>query len=231
MKRNLQIFLFSILLSFGLNAQISIVENQNLEGIGTIADFNLPVKVKMTLGSTQVGQFFWKLDRTAATPADWVFSICDVNTCYAPGVETCPPSTPNTMNSGDTITFIIYLNPKATKGSSDIGFKLYSVNDVNAVFAETTLYFEIEGTTSVEDENNVANIKLYPNPTVDFFQIDNDSSVERVAVYSIVGREIFSFKHEIGQAYSVSDLSNGFYLARLFDKDGKSVKVIRFTKK
>jgi Secretion system C-terminal sorting domain len=78
-----------------------------------------------------------------------------------------------------------------------------------------------------------ANITVYPNPATDFISLtDDNSGVQRVMVYNLVGRLTKTFEVEYDeQRFGVSDLPDGLYLVRLMDKSGKIVLTQRINKR
>ncbi len=222
---------FFVAASLGLNAQLSLVAGQSLEGYGDTDDTSIKIDVQVSAGDDAVGEWYWEINRPGSMPTDWIFSVCDINTCYAPGVETCPETKPNLLNPGESLTFNIYLNPKEVEGMDDLELRLFNVNNSEDTYLTASLYYEVAVVSNVLDQDVQAEFKLFPNPTSDYFQIENDDNIHMVSLHSVVGKEIAQYKHEIGQAYSVSDLSSGFYMARLIDESGRTLKIIRFNKK
>ncbi|GAA4116359.1 hypothetical protein GCM10022393_16970 [Aquimarina addita] len=61
--------------------------------------------------------------------------------------------------------------------------------------------------------NKVSNIKIYPNPVSDSFQINNDN-IKSVEVHTISGKLVKSFE-ESANFYSLYDLDTGVYLVKI----------------
>jgi len=232
MTRILQItMLFSLMCATALVGQLGVVDGQDFEIKGQSNEFQIAADIQVEMGNDQAGEFFWELVLGDDIPEEWAFSICDANTCYTPGTLICPEDKPNFIDSGNKLKFSIYLNPNGVPGGIyNSTLKLFSVADGSVVFVEPTITWDVELASSVDDLDSSVEFTLYPNPTSDYFNITNDENVAQVSVYSVLGKEMFTFNHEVGQAYSVSDLDAGFYLARLIDDKGKSLKVIRFNK-
>ncbi len=83
------------------------------------------------------------------------------------------------------------------------------------------------------EEGDKLDIKIYPNPTTDYINFDNESGkVERVIIYSLVGRKVKEYKANDGKnTYDVTDLSNGMYLIQLTGADNKVIKTQRINKR
>jgi Secretion system C-terminal sorting domain len=78
-----------------------------------------------------------------------------------------------------------------------------------------------------------SSITVYPNPATDFISLNDDNSgVQRVMVYNLVGRLTKTFEVEYDeQRFWVSDLPDGLYLVRLMDKAGKIMLTQRINKR
>lgn len=95
--------------------------------------------------------------------------------------------------------------------------------------------------TNYGTQNNYASVNqpdvdfmLYPNPTVDFIQID-DKSVDAglakyMRIYSLTGQMVKSFYIAKGNSYNVSDLKAGTYLVQFVNWKKKVVATKRINK-
>lgn len=72
--------------------------------------------------------------------------------------------------------------------------------------------------------------KVYPNPTVDYFQITNGSNIKKVVVYNMFGKEVKSYFHYNNAQHEVSDLKSGMYIVKLIDERNKVIKSIKLHK-
>ncbi|MFN8337653.1 MAG: T9SS type A sorting domain-containing protein [Saprospiraceae bacterium] len=73
-------------------------------------------------------------------------------------------------------------------------------------------------------------IKVYPNPTVDYFQITNGLNIRKVVVYNMFGKEVKSYFHYNNAQHEVSDLKSGMYIVKLLDERNKVIKSIKLHK-
>lgn len=69
-------------------------------------------------------------------------------------------------------------------------------------------------------ENDLSGVSVYPNPTKDFINIDSQSEVEKVIVYSIDGKKVKEAKNS---RINISTLPKGNYIMVLTLKNGKTV--------
>lgn len=79
---------------------------------------------------------------------------------------------------------------------------------------------------SIEDNNTLENFKLYPNPVNSTLNIQLDGTLNRVEVYSILGRKVLESETS---NIKVSHLSSGLYVLKVYSQEGK-VGVKRFIK-
>ena len=77
---------------------------------------------------------------------------------------------------------------------------------------------------------DLSEIKVYPNPAINYFSITNNNLVQFVQVYNIIGRKVKSYPVQNGLEYDISDLPEGMYLISLVGADGKVLKTVRTSK-
>lgn len=61
-------------------------------------------------------------------------------------------------------------------------------------------------------------IKIFPNPAVDYISIDGEADIERLVIYSLIGRKMKTFRTRNGDKYDVTDLPKGMYLVQFLAK-------------
>lgn len=79
--------------------------------------------------------------------------------------------------------------------------------------------FTTDCTLSVSDFE-IADFKIYPNPTKEFFQIETTAEMESISVYDLQGKKIKDYATN-QQNYSVTDLASGLYFLKLKLKTGE----------
>lgn len=101
-------------------------------------------------------------------------------------------------------------------------------NGTNAYSYTPTLVFQCALSTS-ENEKELSNLVLYPNPTVDKISWAKNIPIEKVTIYDMSSRKIRS-QNVSESSVDVSDLVNGTYIIRLESKD-KTFYNSKFIKK
>ncbi len=225
------IILLAFLSSSLFGQELEMIEEVKLNGPAT-GDIKYEFSVS-NIGTEQA-RFYWELYKGPNVPREWVFSICDSNICYPDGTESAPCSGVNILEAGESIPWYkVEVKANGVAGEHDVVYRLIEECESNnpVVIKELVLTFIAETTTtSTVDAGESESLILYPNPTVDMFQVADDSNVASVAIFNIIGKNIYSDNHRSGKVHDVSNLENGFYLVRLLDRKQETLKVIRLTK-
>ena len=85
--------------------------------------------------------------------------------------------------------------------------------------------------------NNINEIKLYPNPTVEYLHVRiNNSTIKspKLIVHNIIGNVVETEIREVGVSqYSVKvkDLAPGYYLIAIRDEHGTFAETYKFMKR
>jgi len=85
--------------------------------------------------------------------------------------------------------------------------------DVIYVF-ESTLN---SNTTSVNSDNNLQQINVYPNPAIDFINIDSETKINEIKIYNNIGQLVKKLKLNTSNKVNinVANLKNGIYLMKI----------------
>ena len=73
-------------------------------------------------------------------------------------------------------------------------------------------------------------LRIYPNPTMEYISVTENSSVAYLYVYNIIGRRVKAFPVFNGGQYNMGDLPDGMYLVSMVDAYGKVLKTVRTSK-
>lgn len=115
--------------------------------------------------------------------------------------------------------------PTASNGACEPGGTAHPHSNENA----TNHYASL-----AQEKTLPAKYILFPNPTVNWFSLDNESVTEgrasMINVYNLLGQRIRSFRVEKETQYDISDLQEGLYLVQLLDKSNKTIVTRRLHK-
>ncbi|MFZ1749781.1 MAG: T9SS type A sorting domain-containing protein [Saprospiraceae bacterium] len=79
-------------------------------------------------------------------------------------------------------------------------------------------------------EQLVDDLKVFPNPTSDYFQITNSVNVKKIVVYNLFGKEVKSFYNYNNAQHEISDIKVGMYMVKMFDERNKVIKSVKLHK-
>lgn len=74
-------------------------------------------------------------------------------------------------------------------------------------------------------------IRVYPNPAIDYIMITDNESITKVWVYNILGKRVKAYDVEsLGMKYDIRDLPRGMYIVRLINNRDELVLTRRINK-
>lgn len=86
------------------------------------------------------------------------------------------------------------------------------------------------GAQSAAFQGQSEDLRVFPNPVVNYFQIGYSDRVKRVQLVNTIGRKVRSFDYDNKAQYDISDLPRGFYLVQLLDSKNAVVQTQRISK-
>lgn len=193
----------------------------------TVQPDSFEIRAKATLKntSTVAKKFTWTRTIKSIT-SGWSCLVCDKNLCWASTINA--PLDQIELAAGATSNIDVYIRPDKKVGAAAVEIKIFEVgNETNTLTGK----YNFSTTTRTKDlRDNGNTFRIYPNPTVDFFQITDNEFVEKVVIYNIIGRQMRTYKAVEGMRYTVNDLPDGLYIIRLLNSGGATVKTVRLSK-
>lgn len=169
-------------------------------------------------------------------PAEWEYQVCDLNQCYSTVVysNVAPDlglNVPVTLEPGQETNMDVYLLPKEVVGEGTVHLEITDVNNQDVILVETPFEFTATNVSDTESLTQASSeLKVFPNPTTNYFELKGANNVDRVVVYNIIGRELRSFNAAPGKRYDVNNLPNGLYLVSLVSNESGILKTLRLSK-
>lgn len=244
MKKNLLSLLLFIFCGWSVNAQMATMTPEVVEQIKTVdlTDANLIVKGygELTNLFTEDIQFKWTIN-PVDVPMEWQYQLCDKNQCFGFGVLSnidpniglnapllVEPNTISIMEMG--------VKPNGVAGCATFEIIAADKNNPDSILASATYIYQLNVNENCETATNTKDIdlnaiKVFPNPTTDYFTITDNDFVEDIQIFNIIGKEMITNSFQNGKAYNVMSFPTGLYLVRMMDKNGKIIKTTRLTKR
>lgn len=227
MKHLLLIILFANAFILRGQSQVTLTITPGIVNSSVHPDsFETRGKATLKNTSSQTKRIVWQRN-IISMPNGWQSLVCDINQCWTSGVNASPDTIVLAANGSSNLD--AYIRPNQISGSATIELKATEVG--NAANTVTGRYLFTTTTSSREVSKSSSTIKIYPNPTTDYFMLNDDSDViDRIVIYNIIGRQVRNYNVANNYKYWVNDLPEGFYIIRLLNDSGNTVKTIRLNK-
>ena len=165
----------------------------------------------------------WERTVISIDPDTLQTQICDLNACYLPHVSSKTfVSNPGAMDP----VIVHFLNNSGGAASAVVQLKFTDMADPDNPQYAYYIFNAVVGTHDLP----AANVKLYPNPTVEYFSLENADDVARIRVYTIDGRQVALFNPANNGLYSLADQPTGLYIVALESKEGQFFQAIQVKK-
>lgn len=89
----------------------------------------------------------------------------------------------------------------------------------------TTFNYNSQLVLGLEENIKIQNISLYPNPAVNFIQINGISNAEKIVVVDVLGAVAFEKTIQDKEKVNIENLTNGLYLIKF--ENGKTLKFVK----
>jgi len=169
-------------------------------------------------------------------PSAWQTQVCDNLFCYLPAVSTNVDENiglnePFVLEAGESFDLILHVLPNGMEGEGDFEL-VFALTSAPEMPIDTARFFAKVTNNTTTSVFNIAHadIRLYPNPATDYFELTNATAVERVVVYNLLGREVRAYSASRGEQYNLHGLPDGLYLVSLQNR-GKALKTLRLNKR
>jgi hypothetical protein len=224
MVKNLLLFSL-MLLSSAVFAQPDLyVASPIVHGEGGV-DNDIMVEVEVTNTSNQVVNLIWTRHEVAL-PTMWKTRVGD----FSSTTDITPEDDVVHMNPGESYTIEIHAETFGQEGYAQVELDLYDAENQDRVLGVVKATFESTTSAAKSDAASTEAIRIYPNPTMDYFRIYQSEGVANIEIYNIVGKRIVSFPASTDGQYDVINLQEGIYLVRLLNAQNGVIKTVRLSK-
>jgi len=210
-----------------IQAQVLTVDHTELSFDANATDVDIKAEFIVTNNSDQELSLLWTRDDNSI-PAGWLTWMCDNNLCYGPHLSACPDDKANVVAPNATMLVQYHINPNGIEQNASIPLSITALEIPDTTLLELTA--NLSFATPVEDVKT-DEISIFPNPSADYFNVVHDDRIQKVALYSIVGKPVKSFNYADGKSYPIALLPDGIYLVRFYDQKNDVIKTMRLSKR
>lgn len=217
------ILFFSLIFSFQIAIAQQLTVSSTFASQQGRSSEEITASVLLKNNSNQIMELRWERVRSNL-PSGWDAIICDKQ-CYSTLVD----SRTFSLAPGESISdFRVSFRPNGVEGIGNVDVKIYEVkkttNNVTLNFSGSAQHNAV----STFSGNNIPSV--YPNPAIDYIQIQDANDVKHIEVYNALGRKISDFSVSNNGKYDVSDFPRGMYMVRLLDKHKNIIRTQRISK-
>lgn len=149
-------------------------------------------------------------------------AVCDPNTCYARHIGVRNLSMD--PNEQGELTVHFYRNGNYCEGIVHL-----TVRNLDNPSDSTVVVYTLNQATGAT-ELPAAEVKLFPNPFVEYFSLENADDVAAIRVYTLDGRQVSRLEVNAYNIYSLYQQPTGVYIIALEDKNGKVFQAMEVKK-
>ncbi len=165
----------------------------------------------------------------------WVRSVINIS----PGVDNavCDPEqcwfiTTQTNSFGlapDSVgkLYVSFSHPGNQAASGIVHLKLTNLGNAADTLTAVYTFSKLSGT----NDPPKANVKLFPNPTTDFFTLEKAEDVASMRIFALDGRIMARFDVSPDNTYSIGHLPVGNYVLSFEDKNGQLFQAVEINKR
>ena len=161
----------------------------------------------------------WQRNVLTSLPTGSNTQVCDLNACYPPTFNT---RTFNLVGNSQGI-ISIHLNA-STAVSINTVVRLDFWEEDNPDTDTIPAYFVFGPLSGTKSAPNLAQARIYPNPSSDFVTIETLPDAGRITIVDLYGKEAASFEAEQGRRYFIGHLPTGKYAIVIQDKRGTAIQ-------
>ena len=204
--------------------------NSDLDNTGTVG-FTKEGLSSISLNATVNNCIFWnnKVGPTTSAPAinNFVAAMPSVvvNNSLSPDNFSTIATKNNTLTANPLFVSASNFHLTASSPAVNAGDNSFvnSTTDLsgNARIVNTTVdlgAYEFDAALSNSSFTSFDEFKVYPNPTYGVLNISSDEEIQKIVIYSLLGRKVGS---ATSTQMDISNLASGVYLLTIETKDGK----------
>lgn len=196
------------------------------EVIDSLTD--VKVDINFTINKDTTYTVYWKVEKDPATWNNaWATRVCDLFTCFGDNVDRGPFE--NVMGKGNYL-FQLHFLPYAVPGCTVVDLVLYGDSRYSEELYRVTVDINDCLVSSVDNVKNLSDVRVFPNPAHEYFQLSGDVNVSQIKMYDILGQEVKTFAHQSNTQHTIGDLKSGMYFLNLLDAKNKVIKTLKINK-
>ncbi len=154
-------------------------------------------------------------------------AVCDPVTCWFPGINDRTFQLMPDSFGQLTVHFYNSGYDPGQGGSGIVHLKLTNLDNPSDTLTAIYTFSTPTGTNDLP----ASNVKLFPNPTTDFFTLEKAEDVASMRIFALDGRIMARFDVSPDNTYSIGHLPVGNYVLSFEDKNGQLFQAVEINKR
>lgn len=155
-------------------------------------------------------------------------AVCDPVTCWFPGIGS---RTFQLMPDSFGQLTVHFYNSGWDPGQAGSGIVHLKLTNLDNLSDTLTAIYTFSTPSSGTKDLPAANVKLFPNPTTDFFALEKAEDVASMRIFALDGRIMARFDVSPDNTYSIGHLPVGNYVLSFEDKNGQLFQAVEIHKR
>ena len=197
-----------------LSAQVSLAPQQIVVA-GVSPDSTQAIGYSRVKNNTNETRTYRWVRSIRSLSEGWETAVCDTNLCYLPHVDSMEFELAAQLEANMNV----YVYPNEVEGSAIVEVKVVDVDNPEH-FDSAVYYFNAEPSSNRKRQRH-PNLRVYPNPTRNIFQVSDNDLVGRVILFNLLGRPLRTYTYSPGEHYRLDEFPRGTYLIQLQDREGR----------
>lgn len=226
MKQTLLIIIL-ISCSYWMTAQSLIeMESDLVEVSGEVLDYQITGNTNIYNNSDQPVNLVWEMVQKGDWPQNWENAFYISDECFDPLISSYTFS----LDAFASTDLGIHLYPDGTEGCGIVEIRVRLEDQPDEIISSTQFNLCTKNIASQKTIKR-SEIRLFPNPASDYFEITSNPLVDQIEVYNLISRKVKSFRVQDGTQYNIQDLPSGIYLVSLINNETGIIKTLRMSKR
>lgn len=154
-------------------------------------------------------------------PKGWTTYVCTGVNCYPPTEENGSFN----LSGSKASPLEVHFNMNNIPGYAIVEIKISEKANPSNSFTAT---YKVNSKPVATNSVNAELIRIYPNPTTEYFKIQNNYGISKVILNNLLGRAVKVYNGS-SDIYDVTDLPTGMYIIQLQDNKGRNIKTSRLS--
>ncbi len=216
------IFIFFLFITTINGQSVILLEQDTISEIHESLSFDFALPLYFKNNTNDSIAINWRREFVKNCPPEWYIATADPLLSYVYWINESPTPIP-ILPDGSSYSIAQLFYPNKIAGCCDVKMIFYVDGEPNNPIDTGYYHIEINATgcyitSSTEEIEEV--IHLYPNPSSDIINIENNSALGSITLYDLKGNTYFKRTLSVPNKIDISSFPRGIYICKIKTKQG-----------